>query len=100
MITEVLSSPKKPFQADVADPLHYDFVINTGRISIEEAVEAISFFWTSKSLRKIKRTMPLEDSSLEVYVYFEKPGDERDLEKMFGKFSKKSEVKHGPNFRV
>lgn len=40
---------KKSFQADVADPLHDDFVINTSRISIEDAVEAISFFWASKN---------------------------------------------------
>jgi cytidylate kinase len=41
---------KKSFQADVADPLHYDFVINTGRVSVEDAVDAISFLWGKKYL--------------------------------------------------
>lgn len=41
---------KKSFQEDVSDPLHYDFVINTGRLSVEDAVDAISFLWGKKYL--------------------------------------------------
>ena len=33
---------KKSFQADVDDPLHYDFINNTGRTGIHQAIEAIS----------------------------------------------------------
>jgi cytidylate kinase len=32
---------RQTFHADISDPLHYDLVINTGKISIEAAVEAI-----------------------------------------------------------
>jgi cytidylate kinase len=32
---------RQSFHADISDPLHYDLVINTGKISIEAAVEAI-----------------------------------------------------------
>ncbi|MFC1515808.1 AAA family ATPase [Thermodesulfobacteriota bacterium] len=39
---------KNSFQADVADPLHYDLVINTGSLGLEDAVEAIGFFWSNK----------------------------------------------------
>ncbi|MFC1489389.1 AAA family ATPase [Thermodesulfobacteriota bacterium] len=39
---------KNYFQANSADPLHYDLVINTERLGIEDAVEAISFFWYNK----------------------------------------------------
>jgi|GEM_PF-88332 len=91
---------KKSFQADVTDPLHYDFVINTGRISIEEAVEAISFYWASKNLRNKTRTMSLKDTNIGAYRHLEKPDDERDFARMFEKFSKKPEVKHGHDCRV
>lgn len=39
---------KKSFQEDVTDPLHYDFVINTGRLSVADAVDAISLLWGKK----------------------------------------------------
>ncbi|MBW2193067.1 MAG: cytidylate kinase-like family protein [Deltaproteobacteria bacterium] len=39
---------KNSFQADVTNPLNYDLVINTGSLSIEDAVEAISLFWGNK----------------------------------------------------
>jgi cytidylate kinase len=45
---------KESFHADIADPLHYDFTINTARISIEDAVEAISFYWGNKHIEDIK----------------------------------------------
>ena len=39
---------KKSFNADVEDPLHYDLVVNTGTVSIDEAVEAVSLFISKK----------------------------------------------------
>jgi cytidylate kinase len=39
---------KKSFQADIADPHHYDLVINTGNISIEKAVNSVSVLWMQK----------------------------------------------------
>ena len=39
---------KKSFNADVDDPLHYDLVVNTGTVSIDEAVEAVSLFISKK----------------------------------------------------
>ena len=45
---------KKSFHADIADPLHYDFIINTGNVSIEDAVEAVSLYWGNKHLGSIK----------------------------------------------
>jgi cytidylate kinase len=39
---------KKSFHADVNDLLHYDFVINTGHISLADAVMAICSFWRNK----------------------------------------------------
>lgn len=35
---------KKSFNADVEDPLHYDLVINTAHIGIEEAVDLLGMF--------------------------------------------------------
>ncbi|MCE5265126.1 MAG: cytidylate kinase-like family protein [Syntrophaceae bacterium] len=32
---------KRYFRADIADPVHYDIVVNTSRISVERATEAI-----------------------------------------------------------
>jgi cytidylate kinase len=32
---------KQSFNADVADPVHYDLVLNTGKLSIDAAVGAI-----------------------------------------------------------
>jgi cytidylate kinase len=32
---------RQSFHADISDPLHYDLVVNTGKISIEAAVDAI-----------------------------------------------------------
>ncbi len=34
---------RKYFNADIADPVNYDFVINTGSVSINDAVKAIAF---------------------------------------------------------
>jgi cytidylate kinase len=39
---------KNSFQADIADPLHYNLVINTEDLSLDDAVEAISSFWYNK----------------------------------------------------
>lgn len=39
---------KKSFQKDVSDPLHYDFVINTGRRSVQDAVDAVTLLWGKK----------------------------------------------------
>lgn len=39
---------KKSFNKDITDPLNYDLVINTVRLSIEEAVDAVSLFYLSK----------------------------------------------------
>jgi cytidylate kinase len=39
---------KKWFQADIADPHHYDLVINTENIGIEGAVDTGSVFWMQK----------------------------------------------------
>jgi len=91
---------KKSFQADVTDPLHYDFVINTGRISIEDAAESISFFWANKHLKNIENIISSADNKINASGYLEKPAGQRDLAKMFGKFSKKSQVTYGHNYQV
>ena len=39
---------KRSFNEDITDPLNYDLVINTGRLSIEEAVDAVSLFYLNK----------------------------------------------------
>jgi cytidylate kinase len=39
---------KKSLNEDVADPRNYDLVINTGRLSIDEAVNAVTLFYLSK----------------------------------------------------
>jgi hypothetical protein len=41
------------------------------RISVKDAVEAVSFYWAGKNLGKIKRTMPLKDRNLDAYGYLE-----------------------------
>ena len=46
---------KNFFQTDVADPLHYDLVINTGRSSVKDAVEAVSFFWGNKYFKTVEK---------------------------------------------
>ena len=32
---------RQSFNADISDPIHYDLILNTGRMSIEACVEAI-----------------------------------------------------------
>jgi cytidylate kinase len=39
---------KKSFNADVDNPLHYDLMINTGALSIDEAVDAVCTFFSKK----------------------------------------------------
>ena len=46
---------KKSFNADAADPLSYDIIINTGQISIEDAVTAVSLFWGHKYLENFSQ---------------------------------------------
>jgi cytidylate kinase len=41
---------KKSFHADITDVLHYDLVVNTGKTSVEEAVEAVCTFWCRRFL--------------------------------------------------
>lgn len=41
---------RKSFKADIADPINYDFIVNTEKLSIEDAVEAVSVFWSGKYL--------------------------------------------------
>jgi len=39
---------KKSFNADIDDPLHYDLVLNTGAITIEDAVAAIMALYSKR----------------------------------------------------
>ena len=39
---------RKSFNADVEDPLHYDLVINTGDVHIDEAVDVVCMFMSRK----------------------------------------------------
>ena len=41
---------KKSFHVDIADSSLYDLIVNTGKISIEEAVVAVSEFWCRRYL--------------------------------------------------
>jgi cytidylate kinase len=41
---------KKSFHANLTDVLHYNLVVNTGRATIEEAVEAVCAFWCRRFL--------------------------------------------------
>ena len=36
-----MSFIRKYFNADIADPINYDLVINTGALEIDKAVEAV-----------------------------------------------------------
>lgn len=39
---------KKTFDADINDPVRYDLVINTGGMSVEACVEAVTLFYSKK----------------------------------------------------
>ena len=41
---------KRSFNQNIDDGVHYDLIVNTGRLSIEEAVESISTFWCRRYL--------------------------------------------------
>jgi len=41
---------KKSFNADIADTIHYDVIVNTGKLSIEEAAETVSIIWCKRNL--------------------------------------------------
>lgn len=42
---------RKSFDVEAADADHYDIIVNTGRLSIEAAVETICMLWCSRRLR-------------------------------------------------
>ena len=41
---------KKSFNADKTDVVHYDLIVNTGKSSIDEAVETVAAFWCRRFL--------------------------------------------------
>ncbi len=41
---------KTTFNADIADTIHYDLILNTGKLSIEEAAETVSTMWCKRNL--------------------------------------------------
>ena len=41
---------QKSFNADINDRVHYDLIVNMGKTTIEEAVEAVCVFWCQRFL--------------------------------------------------
>lgn len=41
---------KNSFNADIADTVNYDVILNTGKLSIEEAAETVSTIWCKRNL--------------------------------------------------